>query len=224
MSASGIPVAALATRFVLVRHGEASGNRELRYLGTTDVPLTERGQAHALQLAEAVRPFGIAAVYTSPLRRAADTAAHIVAALNLTSRVEADLREEDFGAWENLTRAEVVARDPDALAAWEAGAEVAPPGGESLAQVRARIVACTNRLAVRHPDQTVALVSHVGPIKALVCAALELPSRGAQRMWLDPASVCVVDWRVDDAGSGSGTLRVFNSVAHLDPPARWLVR
>ena len=212
------------TRFVLVRHGEASGNRELRYLGTTDVPLTERGQAQALQLAEAVRPFGIDAIYTSPLRRAADTAARIASALDLTTQVEADLREEDFGAWENLTRAEVLARQPNALAAWEAGAEVAPPGGESLAQVRARLIACADRLAARHPGQTLALVSHVGPIKALVCAALDLPPRGAQRMWLDPASVCVVDWRRDDAGAGSGMLRVFNSVAHLDPPARWLAR
>jgi broad specificity phosphatase PhoE len=216
--------AAAPTRFVLVRHGEASGNRELRYLGRTDAPLTERGQAQALQLAEAVRPFGITAVYISPSRRAADTAARIAATLDLPAQVEADLREEDFGAWENLTRAEVLARDPDALAAWEAGAEVAPPGGESLAQVRARLVACANRLAAHHAGETVALVSHVGPIKALVCAALELAPRGAQRMWLDPASVCVVDWRVDDAGAGSGILRVFNSVAHLNPPARWLAR
>jgi broad specificity phosphatase PhoE len=223
MSLPGTHVAP-PTRFVLVRHGEASGNRELRYLGTTDVPLTERGQAQALQLAEAVRPFALAAIYTSPLRRAADTAARVASGPDLTPQIEADLREEDFGAWENLTRAEVLARDPEHLSAWEAGAEVAPPGGESLAQVRARMISCANRLAARHPAQTVALLSHVGPIKALVCAALDLPPRGAQRMWLDPAGVCVVDWRLDDAGAGSGMLRVFNSVAHLDPPARWLVR
>jgi probable phosphoglycerate mutase len=131
--------------------------------------------------------------------------------------VRSDLREGDFGAWELLTRAEVLARDARHLAAWEAGADIAPPEGESLAEIGVRVVACAEALALRHAGETIALVSHVGPIKALVCAALELPPAGAMRLWLDPASISIVDWRYTRAERAAGLLRAFNAVAHLPP-------
>ena len=212
----------VTTRFVLVRHGEAQGNRELRYLGTTDVPLTPRGEDQARQLAQAVRPFHPVALYTSPLRRARATADEIGALLHLDVVVRDDLREQDFGAWENLSRAEVQARNPELLATWEQNADVAPPAGESHTATRERIIAGVDQLAARHPHETVILTSHVGPIKALVCAALALPISGAHRMWLDPASICVVEWRLSPDEPSSGTLRIFNAIAHLDPPVRWL--
>ncbi|HEX8035441.1 MAG TPA: histidine phosphatase family protein [Ktedonobacterales bacterium] len=212
---------ATTTRFVLARHGEAQGNREMRYLGTTDVPLTPRGEAQARQLAEAVRPFRPGALYSSALRRARATAEEIGALLHLDVVVSDDLREQDFGVWEDRSRAEVQASDPERLAAWEAGADVAPPAGESLAATRERVVACADLLAARHPGETVVLASHVGPIKALVCVALTLPASGAHRMWLDPASICVIDWN-RSPDTSSGILRVFNAIAHLDPPVRWL--
>jgi probable phosphoglycerate mutase len=207
---------------VLLRHGEAEGNAELRYLGTTDAPLTARGREQARQLSQAVAAFRLAAIYTSPCRRARETAELVGASTKLPVVVQSRLREEDYGAWENRTRAEVLAHYPEALAAWEAGDVITPPGGESLAEVQARTVACADTLAVAHAGESVALVSHVGPIKALVCAALGLPLVGARRMWLDPASICIVDWRVDTTGQVAGTLRIFNAVAHLDPPVRWL--
>ncbi|WIG61655.1 MAG: hypothetical protein OJF49_004403 [Ktedonobacterales bacterium] len=219
---SAAPQHTSITRLVLVRHGEASGNRELRYLGVTDAPLTERGQEQARQIAAALSPFAVSAVYSSPLQRAQFTAAAIGAALGLAIQPEPELREQDFGAWENHTRAEVLALDPETLAAWERSAEVAPTGGESLAQVRDRTIACVDRLAAQHPGETIALVSHVGPVKALICAALALPLAGAQRMWLDPASLCVLDWRITASGPSTGMLHIFNGIAHLDPPPRWL--
>ena len=207
-----------AVRLVLARHGEALGNRELRYLGRTDVLLTPRGEAQARLLAATIaRLLAPSAIYSSPLRRAHATASAIGAALGIEVTPEEALREQDFGAWENLTRAEVLARDPAGLAAWEAGEEVAPAGGETPQAVMRRVVACADALAARHPGATLVLASHVGPIKALICAALGLPPAGAFRMWLDPASYSVVDWR-----PGSGILRVFNATAHLSdlPGAR----
>lgn len=208
-------------RLILARHGEANGNREMRYLGRTDAPLTERGEDQARQLAAALSGFPIAAVYASPLQRATHTATAIAETLGLPVVPLDDLREQDFGAWENRTRAEVLAEDAAALAAWETGAEVAPPEGEAPLALRARVIACADELAARHPGQTIVLASHVGPIKALICAALGLPPSGAFRLWLDPASFSVLDWRPDGSASGSGILRVFNSIAHLEP-ARWL--
>ena len=215
------------TRFVLLRHGQAEGNRELRYLGATDAPLTELGHEQARRLAVALQPFALAAIYSSPLARARDTARALAEIRGLPVTIRNDLREMDFGAWEGRTRASVLAEYSDLLADWETSAEVAPPGGESLVAVVARVVACADALAAAHPGQTVALVSHVGPIKALVCAALGLPPAGMQRMWLDPASYCIVDWlplpAATTQASSSGILRAFNVFAHLDPPA-WMAR
>lgn len=210
------------TRFVLVRHGEAKGNREFRYLGASDVPLTERGEQQAGQLAQAIATFPLRAVYTSPLARARATATAIGEATSIASSIVEDLREQNYGAWEGLTHEEAQARDAAALAAWEADASVAPPSGESLIQMQSRVLAVADALAARHPDEMVALVSHVGPIKMLICAALGLLPSGARRMWLDPASYSVIDWRLKDAGASTGLLRIFNASAHLDPPARWL--
>lgn len=214
-----------STRFLLLRHGEAEGNRELRYLGTTDAPLTALGREQASQLAQAAARLHPSAIYSSPLTRARETARALAAATGLRVTEAPELRESDFGAWEGLTRAEARSLDPAGLAAWETGAEGAPPGGESPAELWARVTAFTDALAARHPGETVALVSHVGPIKALVCAALGLPPPGARRMWLDPASLCVVEWRADAGTDGAGTtgvLRIFNAVSHLLTPPRWL--
>jgi probable phosphoglycerate mutase len=206
-----------ATRFVLVRHGEASGNRELRYLGSSDVALTALGQEQARRLVQALRRFPLCAIYTSPLVCAREPAQAIAVETGLSVRISSDLCEGDFGAWEQLTRMAVLARDARHLVAWEAGAAIAPPEGESLAEIRVRVVACVEALAVRHAGETIALVRHAGPIKALVCAALELPAAGAMRMWLDPASISIIDWRRDEVGRSAGLLRAFNAVAHLHP-------
>lgn len=209
------------TRFVLVRHGEAGGNRELRYLGATDTALTERGLVQAQQVAMEVRVFAPAALYSSPLARASATAYAISAVIRQPIQFEEDLREQSFGAWELLTRQDVLQRDRELLLAWEAGTDVAPPEGESLRAVRERALRLAERLVRANPGQTLVLVSHVSPLKALICAALELPPAGALRMWLDPASISVVDWRLRPDGGLVGTLRNFNSVAHLHPPAAW---
>jgi broad specificity phosphatase PhoE len=220
-SATSAQVAEGVARLVLVRHGEAGGNRELRYLGSTDAPLTERGRAQAEHVARALVAFRLDAVYASPLARAMETAEAIARAAGLAARIEPDLRESAYGAWEGLTRAEVLAREPDLLRAWEADPDVAPPGGgESLGATQRRVVACAGALAMRHPGATVALVSHVGPVKALVCHALGLGPQGARRMWLDPASITVLDWPL--APGRTGPLRLYNATGHLPDGVRWM--
>jgi len=129
-----------------------------------------------------------------------------------------DLRENDFGEWEGLSRAEVLAQDADHLLAWERDSSIAPPGGESLEAMHRRVLAFVEKLAGTHPDQTVALVSHVGPIKAVLCAALDAPVSSAFRIFLDPATISVVDWR-----QTKPVVRLVNSHSHLGwEKARWM--
>jgi len=206
------------TRLILVRHGETLANREFRYIGARDDALTEHGQEQAEKLAEALSMLSVASVYSSPLQRAYHTALPIAARHNLAVQVVDDLRESNFGEWEGLSRAEVLAQDADHLLAWERDSSIAPPGGESLEAMQRRVLAFVEKLVGTHPDQTVALVSHVGPIKAVLCAALGTPVSSAFRIFLDPATISVVDWR-----QTMPVVRLLNSHAHLGwEKARWM--
>lgn len=204
-------------RLILARHGEAEGSREFRFNGSSDVALTPHGEAQAQRLADALIPFNLAAVYTSPLLRARATAEAIAAVSHPGAPLEIlpDLREQSYGSWERLTAVEARARDPKRFAAWSAGMRIAPPAGETLSALRRRVVTCVALIAERHPGQSVALVAHVGPIKALLCTALCMPLSGARRIWLDPASYSVVDWRIASDGRQVSLVRAVNVTSHL---------
>ena len=213
-------------RLFLVRHGQVSSNRDLRYVGSRDEPLTELGQKQAAALAELMAPLPIAEIRSSPLARAYDTATAIAAAVGIDVVVEQRLREQSYGAWEGLSRDEVRARstdDWDLLEAWEKDAQVAPPGGESLQAVEQRaldLVADLRSAATEDDMPWIVLVSHVGPIKALLSASLDLSlDRGGRRIFLDPGTVSVVDW------GDPPILRLCNSHAHAGwTSARWMER
>lgn len=204
-------------RLLLVRHGEVLSNRELRYVGARDEPLVASGVEQAVRLAAAIAPLPVRAVYSSPLDRARETGRRIAAAREVPLRLEPRLREQSFGDWEGLTRAEVLARDEESLLRWESDLATAPPGGEPLTEVQARVLGLVAELARGHRGEWVALVSHVGPIKALLCAALGAPLATARRMFLDPGTLSVVDW------SDRPVVRLFNAHGHLGwEAARWM--
>ncbi len=211
-----------ATRLLLIRHGETVANREYRYVGVMDEPLSTQGQSQAMQLAEALAVLPVASVYSSPLQRAYNTALPIAVRHGLDVQTVDDLRECNFGAWEGLSRAEVIARSPEderRLREWEQNASIAPPGGESFQAMQERVGAAVERLVQAHPDQALVLVSHVGPMKVLLCTALGAPLSSAFRIFLDPATISVVDWRQ----AAPATVRLVNSHAHLGwPQARWM--
>lgn len=210
-----------ATRFILVRHGETAANREMRYIGSRDDVLTEKGQRQAQQLADALAPLPIAAIYSSPLCRARDTAHPLADRLALPVIVSDQIRESAFGAWEGMSRAEVLEHSAEwsaQLHAWEADTSVSPPGGESIAAMTARVTAFAESLLERHAGQTIVFVAHVGPVKAMIAATLGASPAVVQRMFLDSATISVVDW-----GETKRFLRLFNSHAHLGwTTARWM--
>lgn len=210
------------TRLFLVRHGETLANREFRYIGRRDDALSSIGEQQAAQLATALAPLPLAAVYSSPLQRTRATAAAIAAAHQLEEQIAHELRECDFGAWEGLSRTEVMARGPEDtqhLHAWERDATVAPPDGESFAAMQQRVCTYVEHLTEIHAGKTLALVSHVGPIKVLLTAALEAPISSSFRIFLDPATISVIDWQT----GGRALVRLVNSHAHLGwTDARWM--
>ncbi len=209
------------TRLLLVRHGETLANREFRYIGARDDALSERGLAQAELLAGVLAILPVRAVYSSPLQRTYHTALPIAARHDLEVQALNELIESSFGLWEGLTRAEVLARSTDdaqRLRAWERDPSIAPPDGESFEAVRIRVRAAVERLAQAHPDQTIVLVSHVGPIKVLLCEALNAPLSSIFNIFLDPATISVIDWQ-----EARPVVRLLNSHAHLGwEEARWI--
>ena len=198
------------TRLVLIRHGATEHSAEARFSGRNDLALDDVGRDQAQRLA--ARDFGtVAAVVSSPLRRAVDTADVIAKRLGQAVAIVDDLVETDFGAWEGLTFAEAMTADPDVMRRWQGAADVAPPGGESFAEVGARVTRVRADLTSTYPDSTVLVVTHVTPIKLLVCSALDAPPVAMFRVYLDTASVSIVDYYAD----GNASVRLVNDTSHL---------
>jgi ribonuclease H / adenosylcobalamin/alpha-ribazole phosphatase len=207
---TGEPTEPVTTTLLLVRHGETTASAQGRYAGRQDPPLTTYGTAQAVALADRLAALRPDVVVSSPLQRCRDTAARIAPG---RVRVEDDLTDAELGDWSGLTRAEIAGRAPGALARWAADAEGRPPGGESFADVRRRVVPVLERVLAAHPGRTVVVVTHSAVVKMALAAALDVPSAVGFRFQVDPASLSVVTVG-ESVGSRSGDQRIRDAVVH----------
>ena len=154
------------TEILLARHGETDWNRDRRVQGQTDRPLNDRGRAQAAELARSLSEEHLDAVYASDLLRALDTARAVAEPLGLEVVALPALRERDFGTWEGLTDAEILARYPHA--------RTQPWGdAETREELADRVLAALAEITSRHPEGRVLVVTHGGPIRAVLrsCSA-----------------------------------------------------
>ena len=158
------------TTLLLVRHGETDWNLQSRFQGHADPPLNETGLAQARQLATMLAPRPLAAVYSSPLRRALQTAQIVAEPHGLRPEPVEGLREVDVGAWQGLSRDEVEQRFPEQFRRWLAFGQ-GWEDGETYEEMGRRAVATLLELARRHEGETVLGVTHGGPIRAALAAA-----------------------------------------------------
>ena len=188
----------------LARHGEVLWNRERpAYCGHTDLDLNDHGREQAERLAERLAGVPLAAVYSSDLRRARDTAAAIAGRHGLVPIEEPALREINYGDWEGVAEEDVVGGWPDVYAAWKQDAEhVRIPGGETYGELRDRLVPTITAIATRHGDGDVVLVAHKSANRVFLCALLGMPASSYRRIGQDNAALNIVEhragrWRVD---------------------------
>jgi broad specificity phosphatase PhoE len=206
-----------ATRVLLIRHGSTEHSLEGRFSGRNDLPLDARGQGQARAIAEHLSGLGpVDAVVSSPLRRAVETAQAIVERVGGTVEIHPDLVETEFGEWEGLTIDEAHLKWPELLAEWLKRADVAPPSGESFAEVEERTLRGLNEIIAARRGQRIVLVSHVTPIKTLLRLALGAPQETMFRFHLDTASLSAVDYY----GDGTSSVRTINNAEHPDPGVR----
>ena len=186
---------------VLVRHGRTELNARGLLQGRADAPLDELGQRQAARVA--ARLGRVDRVTTSPLRRAVETAER----LGVEPVVDPRWIELDYGSLDGMAIADVPT--PTWLQ-WRTDPTFAPPGGESLTALYARVVLACEELALEAADSDIVVVSHVSPIKAAVVWALGVGVELGFRMRLDPASISRVSFT-----SNGPILTTFNETAHL---------
>jgi len=151
-------------RIYLVRHGETAWNAEKRIQGQIDIGLDPAGVLQAEAAARWLSGRPVAALYSSDLQRAQQTAARIASELELLPHLLPAMRERRYGLFEGLTYAEARTRHPAHYHAFEIRQPdfALPEGGESLLQLSARVTVCLGEVAARHPGQSVVLVTHGG--------------------------------------------------------------
>ena len=200
------------TRLLLLRHGQTELSAQRRYSGRGNPALTDVGREQAGAAARYMAERGgIAAVFSSPLQRAYDTAATAAKALGLDVTVDDDLIETDFGAWEGLTFAEAAERDPELHRRWLRDTATMPPGGESFDAVLDRVLTVRERIIAAHQGATVLVVSHVTPIKMLLRLALDAGPGILYRLHLDLASLSIAEFYSD----GASSVRLVNQTGYL---------
>ena len=201
----------MATRLVLVRHGESLWNAQGRLQGQGGSGLSELGHQQAdLVAAYLCERFGdAAAVVTSDLQRVTETARPWLARTGLEVTVDQRWREIDVGTWSGLTWAQVQEQDPETFHAWREGQDVRRGGGETFAEFRTRTAEAMAGLA--DLDGTVVVFTHGGSVRFSVAAALELPPMGERA--LGPAHNCSVT--LIGLGDRGAALEAYNLHDHL---------
>jgi broad specificity phosphatase PhoE len=203
----------LTTRLILIRHGETDWNVEGRYQGQADPPLNQRGLAQAHQLAQKLRGVGLDVLYSSPLRRALQTAQILAEALDVPLHTEPRLMEIHQGEWQTLLYTEIAARYPELFDRWQTEPwTVTLPGGENIAQVQERVYAAVDEILSRHEGQCIGMVAHRLPITLLkiryqgldpdVVRTLQLPNTYWEEIPLKARQIGLGQNRKETEGEG----------------------
>lgn len=208
-------------RIYLVRHGETSWNAQGRYLGQTDLDLNKKGREEAQALACRFRKICFDSIYCSGLKRTQVTAETIVkhhrrscskAMDQLEVKRLKGLNEFDFGAWEGLTADEIERKSPGMLEKWRRDiTSFQVPRGETSSKFLSRIRRAFERALTENADETVVVVTHGGPIKAIIFSLLKCSTVDFSRLRIDSGSVSAVDF----GERGEAIVWLLNDISHL---------
>ena len=206
------------TRLCLIRHGETDWNTERRFQGHTDIPLNARGELQARQMAQALKDTAITFddLYTSDLKRAADTANAVAQLFSVKAQVESTLRERHFGALQGLLISEAPLIRPDI---WQAHStrnlDHELEGGESIQQFALRVQNALDMIQERHSGKTILLVSHGGTLEMMYRIASNQALSTERAVSVPNASL---NWITHRKGEG-WSVEQWADTRHLNGPA-----
>lgn len=191
------------TTLVFIRHGESISNLITQFAGSLDMPLTEKGRQQAAATAAFLRNVPFSAVYASDLCRAYDTGLAVAKIHSVSIHSTPMLREIFAGDWEGKTYDQLDEEYADSYGVWRKQIGLAQcPGGESVAQLQARIRACVEDIVRRHPGETVCIATHATPIRVMECVWSNTPLSAMHAIpWVSNASITIAQY--DENGIGS---------------------
>lgn len=199
-------------KLILVRHGETRWNHENRILGHTGIALNKTGREQAARLAVALKDEKVSAIYSSPLRRARQTAEEIARHHGLEVVTDEALKEIDAGELDGLTFEELTERYGDFFKEWMLDdPSLRMPGGESKTELQQRTWPAVERIVREHPDGVVILVSHSLAIVSIISRALGMSLSNFRRLRLSVGSISILNF-----GERSASLVLFNDTCHLE--------
>ncbi len=200
---------------LLLRHGAAEGSGEGRLVGRTDAALLPPGEAQMREAAAGVRDLlrgaGAAMAFASPRRRARRSAEVLMEALDPPSpasalRVVEGLAEVDLGEWEGETYASLMAKDPGRMRAHYADiVRSRPPGGESLEDLRARVLPAWGEIRAQAAGGCAVVVAHAAVNRVILCDALGIPLENFFRLEQDFAALNAIEYH-----GGAPFVRLIN--------------
>ncbi len=190
------------TRVTLLRHGEVEAFDQRIVRGQSDVPLSTRGIKQSGTVAEwltrAVPDFD--ALYSSDLSRCQHLANRLHLSTDLDVELDPRLREQSMGEWQGRTWNEITAQDgPRVTAYWDNYVETTPPGGESLLDLQKRVTEWWDETHARHAGKRIAVATHIGVIRTLLCSLLHIPLEDALRF--APAVGSITSLLISEAGT-----------------------
>ena len=206
------------TQILLVRHAQPTSNARGRCYGTLDIGLSVAGRAQAQLLARTLEQAPLAAIYTSPSRRAVDTAAPTAQTHALTPIIDDRLRELDFGEFEGRTYGEIERSHPKLYRQWMLTPTLVQfPGGESYTQLRARALAAIDEIRTRHPGETAAVFSHGGVLRTVLADCLSMPADAIFRLDQRHGAISIIDWI-----NATPLVRLVNAPPTIDEPGGFI--
>ncbi|HPI98923.1 MAG TPA: histidine phosphatase family protein [Synergistales bacterium] len=199
-------------RIILVRHGECRGNLENRFRGRMDYPLNETGRKQADELAQALAKFRPARVYSSPLKRAMETAFPLCEELHTGIETREGFNNIALGDWEGKLKSEIAEKYPHEWKVWLSNPEkLELEGAETFRDVQDRSFEALRELAHAHPDDTIVVVSHRTTLKPLIARCLGLPEPYFWKFHVDTGSYSIIDF----SESRGFSLYQLNQTLHL---------
>lgn len=189
------------TRLYLLRHGQVKGFESFPVYGHTDVELTETGIMQMEHAAGRLELCPINAVYCSDLKRAYRGAALIACKHAAPVRVERDLREMYFGAWEGLTLSHIRERYPEELSKRQEDLlhYEAPGGGESLHAFSMRVKRCLEGILKENEGEEIVMVAHGGTNRVILALAMGLGMKYIFTLHQDYGCLNIIDYYPESA-------------------------
>jgi len=201
------------TRLILIRHGESTWNPLGIYQGQIDTPLSERGRRQMMATAARLREIAIDAkvIYTSPLRRASESASIIARELNIPALQDSRLQEIHHGHWQGLRIDEVRKRWGKLWDAWRMSpTTVQMPGGEHFRDVQRRVMEAVRDITHTWPTSTIIIVAHDLTLKVIIAEIASAGEVSLPTLCLENGGLTIIEWH-----GNQRRLLVLNETKHL---------